>query len=80
MCSNVKKTPQKNEENTVKVDKNNTEKAKSEVGMIPIPLEEEFKDMEEWEGKFLHLHLFLNFLIKNRRKILRCWSKILERL
>ncbi len=56
MCSNIKKSPQKNEEensNTVKVDKNNTEKEKqnSEKNFIQIPIEEEFKDMEEWEGK-----------------------------
>ena len=51
MCSNVKKS-QKNEiENSKNIEKNNSEKAKSE--RIIIPTEEEFKDMEEWEGKFL---------------------------
>jgi hypothetical protein len=58
MCSNVKKSPQKNEEenpNTVKIEKNTTEKEKqkSEKNIIQIPIEEEFKDMEEWEGKSL---------------------------
>jgi len=48
MCFNIKKT-QKNEiENSVKVDKENIEKAKSERDQTPK--EEEFKDMEEWEG------------------------------
>jgi hypothetical protein len=50
MCSNQKKSPQKNDiDNTPKENKNNTEKAKSEKTVTPI--EEEFKDMEEWEGK-----------------------------
>lgn len=57
MCSNVKKSPQKNEEdnpNTPKVDKNQNpseKEKKSEKNIIHIPIEEEFKDMEEWEGK-----------------------------
>lgn len=58
MCSNVKKSPPKEVENQDNQrndkNKNNTEKPnnnKSDKNLISvIPLEDEFKDMEEWEG------------------------------
>lgn len=62
MCFNIKKT-QKNEiEHSIKVDKENIEKAKSEKTATPI--EDEFKDFEEWEGK----NLLKNFTIKKGEK------------
>lgn len=52
MCSNVKKS-QKNEiENSVKQEKPPQEEKKLFESQ-PI-YEEEFKDMEEWEGKYLY--------------------------
>lgn len=55
MCSNVKKSPKKDEiVNNVKNDKNNNinnnQEEKPKVVEIITPVEEEFKDMEEWEG------------------------------
>lgn len=52
MCSNVKKSPQKNEiENVNNLDKNNNNQTpKEEKNVKIIENEEEFKDMEEWEG------------------------------
>jgi len=56
MCSNIKKSPKAELENSIKPEKSSDEN-KSETP-ISHP-EEEYKDMEEWEGKFT------NFIYSN---------------
>jgi hypothetical protein len=60
MCSNLKKSPKAELENSIRPEK--PEEIKNETPHVP-PLEEEFKDMVEWEG---------NYTLNNlRRKIFR---------
>ena len=55
MCSNIKKS-QKNElENSIRPERPVEEK-KIQIPQ-PTPEEDEFKDMEEWEGNFLNNYL-----------------------
>ena len=51
MCFNIKKTQKNEVEHSIKVDKENIEKAKSEKIITPKE-DDEFKDMEEFEGKY----------------------------
>jgi hypothetical protein len=48
MCSNVKKSPKHELENSIKQDKPHNEITKK--NLIPPEEEEVYKDMEEWEG------------------------------
>lgn len=55
MCSNIKKS-QKNElENSIRPERPVEEK-KIQIHQ-PTPEEDEFKDMEEWEGNFINNYL-----------------------
>lgn len=48
MCSNIKKSPKTEIENSIRPEKSLEEKKLQVQGQTPE--EEEFKDMEEWEG------------------------------
>lgn len=50
MCSNIKKSPKAELENSIRPDKH--EEKKIDTPHIS-PEEDEFKDMEEWEGTYI---------------------------